>query len=337
MVCDIVDNYMRDTMEKVDLLKKMRTFKDKNLYFECSEELKRDFDFITEVINIFKDDFDFIDDVAESYVKYIPEDDIDSNPEFIELCMLLGQYVPEGNQYYEFYTNRLNGIYSIFLLHVMMVKDEFPDVSELGFSILMDDHKGRTNILNYFAIRLMDELYHTNPCGSFEDLIHKHCDSAVAIMNEGYVNFFVRNLYGVDTALSYYVFDHPGLLDTLVNELDVICSNWDDYEQRLSDKCISVIREWVLRKETECSYGDDFDYEQAMNELIVSMNFAKMFGLDKKAVLSNKGKVLSFGSAAFKRDLKGIIDKVLFERLTITELDNLVLEDNEDPEKVLKK
>lgn len=322
-------------MEKVDLLNKMRTFKNKNLYFECSEELKKDFDFITEVIKIYKDDFDFVDEVAEEYVKYIPSEEIESNPEFIELCMLLGQYVPEGHQYYEFYTNRLNGIYSIFLLHVMMVKDEFPDVSELGFSILMDDHGNRPNILDYFATRLMNELYHCNPCGTFEDLIHKHCDSSANIMNEGYVDFFVRNLYGIDGSLSYYVFDHPYLLKDLSKELDDICLNWDSYEKRLSDKCVSVIKNWVLKKQEENAYGDDFDYIQAMNELVVSMNFTSMFGLDKKSVVANRSKIVSFGGATLKKDLKVIMEKVFFERLTITELDNLILED-EETKKVLR-
>jgi hypothetical protein len=61
-----------------------------------------------------------------------------------------------------------------------------------------------------------------------------------------------------------------------------------------------------------------------------------MFGLDKKEVLSNRSKILSFGSASFKKDLKVVIEKVLFERLTITELDNLKLEDDDNPKKVLK-
>lgn len=323
-------------MEKVDLLNLMRTTKNKDLYYNCSLELLCNFDFITEVIKIFKDDFEFVDEVAERYAKFIPAEEIESNPEFIELCMLLGQYVPEGHQYYEFYTNRLNGIYSIFLLHVMMVKDEFPDVSELGFSILMDDHGDRPNILDYFATRLMNELYHCNPCGTFEDLIHKHCDSPVNIMNEGYVDFFVRNLYGVDGSLSYYVFDHPYLLDDLSKELDNICVNWDEYEKRLSNKCVSVIKNWVLEKQTEKAYGDDFDYIQAMNELVISMNFASIFGLDKKEVYANRSKIVSFGSATFKKDLKVIVNKVLFDRLTIFELDNLVLDEDSGPKKELR-
>ena len=321
-------------MEKNELLRLMKISKNTTLYYECSEELKKDFNFVTEVIKIYKDNFSFIDEVAESYVKYIPEEDIESNPYYIELCMLLGQYVPKEHQYYEFYTNRLDGIYKMFLLHVMMTKDQFPDVSELGFSILVEDYGEHTNILDYFAKRLMNELYHMNNCGTFEDLVHKHCESAANIMNEGYVDFFARNLYGVDQALSYYVFDHAYLLDELIDELDEICENWDIYEELLTGRCVSIITEWVSLKEKEKAYGDDFDYTQAMNEVIVSMNFSNMFKLNKKDVLSKRSKVLSFGSNIFKNDLKNLVKKVLFERMTITELDRLLLED-EEPAMVL--
>ena len=323
-------------MEKKQLLEKMRLTKDKDLYFNCSLELFSNFDFITEVIKIFKDDFDFIDEVAERYVKFIPEEDINSNPEYIELCMLLGQYVPEGHQYYEFYTNRLNGIYSIFLLHVMMVKDQLEGVSELGFSILMEDYGDRKNILDYFATRLMDELYHKNHCGSFEDLIHKHCDSPQNVQVEGYEQFFIRNLYGVDDKLSYYVFDNPHLLKDLIEELDEICENWYLYEDELSIRCVEIVKDWVLKKQEESTYGNDFDYIQAMNEVLFSMNFCEMFGLNRRDVYANRSKILSFGSAKFKRDLKVVIDKVLMERLTLSELNNLDLDGEEGPKKVLK-
>ena len=332
----IVDNQRSDTMDNKQLLEKMRTTKDKDLYYECSLEQFCNFDFITEVIKIYKDDFDFIDEVAERYVKFIPEEDINSNSEYIELCMLLGQYVPEGHQYYEFYTNRLNGIYSMFLLHVMMVKDELEGVSELGFSILMEDYGERKNILDYFAIRLMDELYHKNHCGSFEDLVHKHCDSPENVQVEGYEQFFIRNLYGVDESLSYYVFDNPHLLKSLIDELDEICENWYSYEDKLSVRCVKVIKEWVYKKKEEAIYGDDFDYEQAMNEVLLSMNFCEMFGLNRREVYAKQSKILSFGSARFKRDLKDVIDKVLMKRLTLFELDNLNLDGDDGPKKVLK-
>jgi hypothetical protein len=323
-------------MDNKQLLDKMRVTKDKNLYYECYLDQFANFDFIVEVIKIFKDDFDFIDEVAERYVKYIPEENINANPQYIELCMLLGQYVPEGHQYYEFYTNRLNGIYSIFLLHVMMVKDELEGVSELGFSILMEDYGDRKNILDYFATRLMDELYHKNHCGSFEDLIHKHCDSPQNVQTEGYEQFFIRNLYGVDEKLSYYVFDNPHLLKNLIEELDEICENWYIYEDELSARCVDVIKEWVCKKSEEETYGNDFNYEQAMNEVLLSMNFCKMFGLNRREVYVNQSKILSFGSARFKKDLKEVINKVLMERLTLFELNNLNLDSDEGPKKVLQ-
>lgn len=323
-------------MNKMQLLDKMRATKDKELYYGCSLELYCDFDFITEVIKIFHDDFDFIDEVAEGYVKYIPEEDINGNPEYIELCMLLGQYVPEGHHYYDFYKNRLDGIYSIFLLHVMMVKDQLDDVSELGFSILMEDYGDRKNILDYFATRLMVELYHKNHCGSFEDLIHKHCDSPENITVEGYEQFFIRNLYGVDEKLSLYVFDNPHLLDSLIDELDLICQQWYEYEDRLSQKCVAIVKEWVRRKEENLTYGNDFNYWQAMNEVVLSMNFCEMFGIDRKIVYASRSNIVSFGSVSFKKDLKSVIDKVIMERMTLSELDNFDLDECVPFKKVLK-
>jgi hypothetical protein len=143
-------------------------------------------------------------------------------------------------------------------------------------------------------------------------------------------------LYGVDEKLSYYVFDNPHLLKNLIEELDEICENWYIYEDELSARCVDVIKEWVCKKSEEETYGNDFNYEQAMNEVLLSMNFCKMFGLNRRDVYANQSKILSFGSARFKKDLKEVINKVLMERLTLFELNNLNLDSDEGPKKVLQ-
>ena len=55
-----------------------------------------------------------------------------------------------------------------------------------------------------------------------------------------------------------------------------------------------------------------------------------------KNISTNQSKILSFGMARFKKDLKIVINKVLMERMTMTELDNLNLDGEEGPKKVLK-
>ena len=56
-------------MEMNQILDEMRRTKNKNLYYECSLELYCNFDFITEVINIFCDDFDFVSIFSRLYLK----------------------------------------------------------------------------------------------------------------------------------------------------------------------------------------------------------------------------------------------------------------------------
>ena len=62
-------------------------------------------------------------------------------------------------------------------------------------------------------------------------------------------NFFVRNLYGVDESLSYYVFDHTYLLDSLIDELDAVnkLNNSELYklEKELKDLEISISKNEV--------------------------------------------------------------------------------------------
>ena len=310
-------------MKKVDLLNKMRILKDKNLYFDCSDDLKQDFDFITEVIKIFRDDFDFIDEVAESYVKYLPVDELESHPEYLELCILLGQFVTEEHQCYGFYTERLNYIYELIILNAMLLKDKCLNASNLGFSLIENKRGDRPNVMDYIAKRFTESLFRLSSAGTFEDLVHKNSMDFDGISEMGYDNFFIRNLYNADEALSYYIFKHPYLLDDLKFELDEISDNWDNYEEELSNKCVSIIREWVAKAAEECAYGDDFSYGQVMNELLISLNLGNLFGLDKRDVLSRKSRIISFSIVSFKKDLKAIIDKVLFERLTLTELNSL--------------
>ena len=100
-----------------------------------------------------------------------------------------------------------------------------------------------------------------------------------------------------------------------------------------------AIRMGLISVEDMCQYTIAqlvYMIANKLNELIVNLNFSTMFGLDKKEVYSNRSKILSFGSATFKKNLKVILDKVLFERLTITELDSLVLEEDSGPKKELR-
>jgi hypothetical protein len=146
--------------------------------------------------------------------------------------------------------------------------------------------------------------------------------------------FVGKNVYVSRDSLKLKSSDY--LLSDLIDELDLICENWYIYEDNLTSRCVEIIKEWVDKKESDKSYGTDFDYRQAMNEVVLSMNFCKMFDLNRKEVYANQSKVLSFGMARFKKDLRVVIDKVIMKRMTLFELKNINLDDEEGPKKVLR-
>lgn len=321
--------------DKKELLRIMTLIKDRNLYYECPEEYKNDYDFLTKVIEIYKDDFAFVEEIAEAYVKKnIPAEEMESNEEYVELCMLMGMYVPEDYPVYEFYKERLEGIYKYFLLHVMMKKElDEEEVSNTGFSILVRDYEGRRVILDYFALRFIDELYHKT-FGNFEDIVHLNCESAYNIEKEGFEDFFIRNLYPVDPYLSKYVFDNPHLLSDMVLEMEAICDNWDNYEEEVLELSKRIVKDWVVDKRENLTYGDDFEYYQAYREVIINMGLDRLFGIDRKFNKKSKTNVVSFGEGLFKKDLKKVVDTV-FEKKTLGDLNNVLVSIKEETVKTL--
>lgn len=311
-------------MKKELLLKKMLLTKNKDLFFECPDYLKEDFDFITDVMKIFSDDFDFIEEIAENYCRFIPRENIEDDPRFIELSILLGRFVPEGNVYYNLYKNRVEVIYNSFLLNLLMIKQHRSDVSELGFSILVGEYGDRDNILKFFAYRIMSEIYNKNPDGTFEDMIHGSFEDFLPIERTGYENFFINYLTNVDYYLGEYVAQNTSILEDFVEDLEYIGDNWEIYQDEVLMQSVELINSWVMDKRLNNVYGDDFDYVQSFKEVVVSKRLGKVFGIDKKEVVMQRGKVVSFFAHIFKKDLGELIDKVFVSCQTLSKLSRLI-------------
>ena len=321
-----------------EILINLEASRDKEIYYSCPEELKSNFYFIVEVIEIFKDDFDFIMEVAESYLKYIPKEEIENSKEYLELSILLGENVPEGHPYYEYYKVILECLFAGIFSEMVVAKDYLPGVSDCGFSLLMNVYKGRENVLNYFAKRLIECVYYHNSLGSLEELVHKNYEDFGDIVEEGYEEFFIRNLTDVDYSLGEYLASNMNLLEEVCERLDYVGNNWEHYEEDYTDFITSLVRNWLeIRKEAQV-YGEYFDYEQSFNEVLVSERLDKLFGLDRHEVLSKKSNIINIELARFRRDLRTYLDKIFPKegRLTMTEMSKVDIQVGDNSVRLVK-
>lgn len=317
-------------MNKILLLKDIRDTKDKNLYFTYRRELNSNFYSFVEVIKIFKDDFKFIFEIAEDYL----QDVVNADYRFIELSILLAEFVPEDSEWYELCKNRLDGIYSAFLFRAM-VKSFNNDISKLGFSLLQNEYRKRKTILDYFAKRMMKEIYFCNSLGTLEDLIHLEYDDFKDIKNEGYENFFIRNLTNIDYSLGNYIKQNKNFLNELLVQIEEIEKNWDFYKEELLRVRVMLVNNWVEQQVERKIYGDSFDYNQAFMEVVCSLKLSKLFFDDINEVKMAKSSVIAFSSLTFKRDLKSFIEKVFDDKVSLSQLKSFKV-DEESPKKLLK-
>lgn len=216
------------------------------------------------------------------------------------------------------------------------MKEAGEDISRLGFSLLFKDEYGK-NVIDFFVVTVVEQILFSNSVGTFEDILHKSYDELVFYCEEDY-EFFLISLFTIqDYYLGKYISTNRELLDKYVKELKNVEKNWFNYEKRLLDISVEKVKNWVSEKSLRLEYGNDFSYEKAFIEVIRSLKLTKQFGIEKYFNIEGKSNVISFSSGLFKRDLKNILEKIfLSDKLTITEIGNLSLEEVMNNKKLIK-
>ena len=222
-------NFMEQVIEETN---------DKNMYYMCGDNLKKNLKFITYLINKFHNDIKFIEMISNDYMKEASEtEQIELK---IILCNVLGNidddYVMSlGISLAAFYIKN-KAMYEIVL-------DELNMKNSLGFSIVLSDYNQSDIIKKYFAKRMINEIFPFSMI-EFERLLHLKFKVKSNISKMGINNFLINYVFGYDKCLSGYLAVHIDLLTELYGQVSKILSRWDQYEKaRNKDKMDAILYE----------------------------------------------------------------------------------------------
>ena len=140
---------------------------DSNIYNSCSDELKKDYDFVKYLVLKFKDNTDFITMVADYYL-----DNTDTEIERIELNILMSQLLPNGlaskygiSSEAAYYTKRVE-------IEIAKAKDSsLESMIGEGFLLIFDSYNSSDIILKYYAESMINEIIKDNNI-NFEKMLH---------------------------------------------------------------------------------------------------------------------------------------------------------------------
>lgn len=234
-------------IENIDVLEEdynfmidvIRITKDKSTFYMCSDEIKNNYDFIKQIIEIFKEDKKFITTVVEDYLSKLDEQDL----RYQELIFIMCNIMTNRDDSYESLKYHMIRT-SIYSYHKALIEtiqenenEEIHRVSGLGFIyILSSDINSCKVIVDYFAKTFVDELFYENNPYTIEELSHKHFKNKEKLQKYGLKNFIINYIYQYDSYLSNYIHTNMNLILHIEKDLKNSIDNWDNYIKRIEER-----------------------------------------------------------------------------------------------------
>ena len=211
----LIKNYIENNLTKEErnslednftfMLNLITITQDKTYYFNCSNNLKLNYEFIKTLIFKFQTDKTFIFYISDYYLNNCSD-----LLNYFELHIILSKIIGETNDLEEQqYLNTLNNYYEEFKLSLLIEMEE-DDYQGLGFIYIENRFFKREIILTYFANKFLEEIFYQNKDYSFLAIVNMFFKSDKKIKK-----FLIDFIANYDTELAWYVSNNLSLLTNL--------------------------------------------------------------------------------------------------------------------------
>lgn len=319
-----IDNDIIEELEndKTFMLAVFKITKDTNFYNLCSDELKYNYEFVSELIELFKNDSEFVNKVADKYIKYYrtlnvgpminDEDDKNLIELLITMCDLS---VDKYDSHTMLYSLLLSTIVNTRMVEIEKVikyeKDE--EISEelgCGFISMYDTYNSSTKVTDYFASEYLNVIFSKKHL-DLEEYVHRAFISKDDVKKYGINNVLLEAINGYDTMLHSYVATHLYLLDEYKKEMNHIFYRWDSYDDiknvKICKKICGAIQDYL-----------EYNYPESELDSVSWMYYVA----EKLGIMQMLLKYDGFGEE-YVKDMIDSIDELYFSDVKFSDLKHL--------------
>lgn len=232
--------------------------KDKNMYNLCSNEIKNNYIMVRFMIETFKDDIKFISEISTNYLGQVNNGDITAR----ELTILMNNIIGENEDIsLSMYGIQSMVFYSSTMLDIEITlnsESEYEGEFGKGFILIKDMYNTSSIIIDFFAKKMINEIFYSNKDCNFEELIHRSFKIFNELEDSKINKYLINYINSFDNCLSSYVSCHLELLEDLKNNVNKIIKNWDKYIDGINKRRIDIFNQEISKYIEE--NGSSFNY-----------------------------------------------------------------------------
>jgi hypothetical protein len=274
---DEIINYSIDELEndKDFMMQVISISNDCNFYNLFSDEVKMNYEFIKYLIFKFKYNINFICKVADDFLEK-------NEDEFCrtELILIMKDLTKNNENTNIDYNILADTIYSSKRLEIELCKlkemdEKFSQEIGMGFWFIFDAYNGSDIILNFFAKKIIEDIFIEYDL-DLEEILHSIFKSKNQINVQGINNFMMKFIGVYDPMLSSYLSTHLDLLKEFHKKINKMQENWSKYDNK------SEREKYILMLERVHDYMEENMFESAFCETDVIYYIGKQLGINDK-------------------------------------------------------
>lgn len=250
--------------------------KDKNMYALCSDEVKNNYMFIRSMVEIFYNDFDFIVELANKYLEKADQDDIT----YKELVVLISQLSNdiENENLYKFKV-KAEVVFRCEMVEIECWQKYETDENlkrriGLGFLFFMDKYGTSKILMDFFAKKLIDNIFYSDEKYKLENLIHANTKNKEYLNEENINNYIYSFVELKDEALAHHIVaNNLHLIEHVKKDLEKIYNKWDNYMKRLNVRRNIILDDEVRDFIEKNKIDINFDIYELINYILVHLGY----------------------------------------------------------------
>ena len=262
---DLIDNKAEFEKNFKFMIDVLRVSKDKNMYYNCSDELKGNFELSYFVIDKFRDDENFVLDVASNFFENNRDNELKKDM-LLLVADVLGEkdakredsFSEIRDEYFKAANDLVKSEKRMASLYVEFTKGkEAKEFLGLGFRLYYEFHPPCT--AKIFAKSFLEDIF-CDDLAELENIMHIQFYSLEKLKKYGITKFLIEYVMAYDEVLAIYLQEYEYLLDDVKKKVDVLIENWDKYEEAIITskrrEFKSLAKKRMMKYDTNYSYDD---------------------------------------------------------------------------------
>ncbi len=233
---------------------------DKSFYKLCSDELKKDYEFVEFIVRKFQNDVKFICEVADYYLK-----DVKDELNRLELAIVMSNITNKKDVLkHREYEVICESIFTTKMVQIELAKNKvndkyIQDEIGMGFLVIFDSYNSSKIVLDFYAKSIVKSIFDENDI-DLEIMLHQQFESKEQLNQIGINRYLINFIEGYDSMLASYLSANIELLSEFSNKIKNIQSNWNKYNEKDERKkynlLLEKIHEYMENNESNCMFDE---------------------------------------------------------------------------------